>query len=106
MKFKFKKSERATGRFGSFYTARSTAVIVDGYRVGAFHYDGTGKAPQEVKIKFMVEKEVTKESTCPWQWITLVHRSNSEPEAREWVKSHMEAIMAKNKIYMGVKEDE
>jgi len=82
MKFTFKKQE-ITGRYSSFYK-RTTDIKLLRKVCGSLDENEDRKW----RIRFMVMKteEITDNNpNCPWKWITLSIRFDTEDGAREWL---------------------
>lgn len=85
----FKKHARPTGLLSMV-----TAVFIDikvkkqkcGQIIGPnYHSDGW-------RVNFMIKNAEGDTSNSPWHWIKLKFSGETEAEARQWVKAHIDAI--------------
>lgn len=87
---------RASNRTEIKYKKKECGMI-DGpsWRVGDDFY----------RIRLIIEKEVTKEEPCPFKWVTLKAKFETEKECREYLIEKWEAILKDLKIYFYLERD-
>lgn len=95
MKTKFTfKTGKPTGRYRSFFTT-NTDIKIKGKIVGLI-------LGENFTIGFMKIKEDIMEDgnkNCPWKWVYLKKKSSSLEEAKEWLNSVSDNIVAKYNLY-------
>jgi len=96
MKTKFTfKTKKSTGRGSPFYPDHHY-IEIKGRECGSID----DKSPH--RIRFMVEKKDINEDgnpNCKWKWIMLTKKSTSLSEAKEFLNSAFDIILAKYNLH-------
>lgn len=98
MKFTFKKDAKMTGLAAVGNSYPDTRIKVNKQETGCISAPNWHSKHNKWTVRFMVVKEATKEDPCEWKWMTVSKRFDSEPEARLFVKAHLETVLSKNKL--------
>lgn len=97
--FTFKKGERSTGLASVARPYPDTTIKLGGRNVGVIKPPYWNSKDNLWFIMFMVEKgENDVLHNCPWKWITLTHKTETEAEAREWIRAKSTIIQEKYKL--------
>lgn len=95
-KFTFKKEPQTTGLAGVGNPYPNTAIKHKKKEVGVIYAPTWQTKDDKWSISLMVlKKEDEEQGNCEWNWISLKARFDSEPEAREFLKEHVEGVLAK-----------
>lgn len=92
-KFTF-KTEKTTGRYGSFYSD-THHIKLNKIECGSI----SDKKPYRIKLK-VIKDDINKDGNpnCEWEWITLAKDSGTLTEAKEFLKANYKDIQEKYKI--------
>ena len=101
MKLTFKKEKKETG-LGSFGTQPSTCVKHNKKHIGNIFYS-RWKSIWEIQIA--VKQIPTKEDPCKFRWVFPKQKFSTEPEARKYIKEHLESILNKHNFELHYFED-
>lgn len=102
MKLSFKKQPKTTGRAGIGHPYSSTDILGDKKDVGIIVAPNWQTKDNLWRVRFVVEKnEVYNDGNknCPWMWVGVKARFETEAEAREWVKANWDAIQEKFPLF-------
>lgn len=93
MKFTF-KTHKPTGRYKSFYSAFHD-IKYKKIKIGSID----DKFPHTIRL-MVIKADIMEDgnSNCKWKWISLVKKSNSIAEAKEFLNANMTAILVKFNI--------
>lgn len=105
-KFTFKREPRETGLASVGADAPSSAIKLRGVEVGLLKSPtrGTWGNPDVPgwRIRLKVCREPTPAEPCPWKWVGLVKRYDTEQEARDWLQSlDADAAAARWNLFIG-----
>lgn len=87
--FTFKKEPAETGLASVGNPHPDTQIKLNKRRVGCISAPSWSTKDNKWGIKFTVTKETT------WGWVTIKHRFDDEPSARQWIKDHASQILEK-----------
>lgn len=92
-KFTF-KTEKSTGSYSSFFPD-TYHIKLNKKKVGSIN-------DRDWKIRLMIYKDENNTDdnpNCPWKWITLIRKSNSLQEAKQFLNDNFDEINAHYKLY-------
>lgn len=95
----FKRGPRPTGLFSVGHPNADTEIKLDKKLVGMIYAPDWQTKDGKWSAHFMVFKskpDEDKRENCPWKWVQLSKRFDSEEEAREYVKLRLNLILKLN----------
>ena|ERR1035437_5356248 len=95
----FKKEKALTGLAGVANPTPATQVKLDKKQVGTINPPSWRSADNKWYVGIMIEVEKTAEEPAGWKWIFFKTRFDEEPQAREWLQRHWEALNRTYKIH-------
>lgn len=95
-KFTFKKQPRETGLAGVGNPHPDTYIKHNKKVVGCISSPNWRTPDNKWRIRLTVKDE---NDHCDWKWISLKKTFDTEPEAREFLNKHIDALLAKNLHY-------
>lgn len=96
MKFTFRKQKRETGLAAVARPYSSTVIKHNKLQVGYIHApDAFTDQHWIIRLRLVDGKQ-----KCGFHWVCVKHKFNSEPEARQWLKTNCEKLLALNLHHM------
>ena len=95
----FKKCKPETGLASIGYPFPNTNIKVNKKQVGYITAPTWQTKDDKWGIHLAIIKKSTKASPCPWKWVSIKRRFDTEPEARIWIKENLERIAEKYKLH-------
>lgn len=90
------KTDKSTGRYGSFYPDQHY-IKIKGITIGRI----TDSKPHSIRL-MVIKDDINEDGNpnCEWKWITLKKRFETLKEAKEFLKSKYEIIIEQFKIHI------
>lgn len=95
--FTFRKEPRETGLAGVGNPYQNTAIKHAKKECGVISAPNWQTKDNKWRVRFTVKDA---EEHCGWKWVQLKAAFDSEPEAREYVKTHAERILRMDLHYL------
>lgn len=93
-KLTFKKDKPQTGLMTVGHPYLPTSIKLDGMLIGTIYPPNYQK--QHWEIGLIVSQTG---GNCPWGWLSLKRKYDSEPEARQFIKDNLETIRKKYDLH-------
>lgn len=96
----FKKGETPTGLSSVGNSRPNTDIKVNKKKVGMIYSPSWRSEDWVWSVGFMVKKIIPDDNpNCDWKWIWLKKKFDTEPEAREYIKTIIEDVMMKYQFH-------
>jgi hypothetical protein len=102
MKLSFKKEPKATGLSAIGHPFSHTIIKIDGKDVGRIAPPSWSSQSKQWIIRLTVNKKDINEDgnpNCPWKWVEIVNRFDTEESAREYLKENKDKIFGNLDLY-------
>jgi hypothetical protein len=104
IKIKFKKGPAATGLARASGQRRNIDILtISGENVGNISYSNRSSANPEGTSKWKIQLKVrntpTEKDPCDWRNIILKRQFDTDKEAQQWIKDHINQIHAQLQIF-------
>lgn len=93
MKFTFKKHPRTTGLAAIGYIHQSVDIKLQKKVVGEISAPDWQTKDNKWTVRLTVEGSHPSNTNCPWRWVNIRSRFDTEEAARDFVKVHLEKIL-------------